>query len=147
MDLIRWEPFKELSSLRRQMDRLMDAFYEKESFENLRFLPDLDVSETEDEIVVKADLPGIDEKDLRVTYSGNQLHIKGERKAEKEEKGKNFHTVERSSGNFERMIALPVEVEAEKVKAKYKKGVLEIHLPKKAESKAKAIPITTTSES
>jgi HSP20 family protein len=123
------------------MDRLMDTFWERATFPGERWMPELDVTETSEEIVVKADVPGIEEKDLSVSLSGDNLIMKGERKAEKEEKGGHFHKVERSYGTFQRIVALPVTVDAENIKAEYKKGVLELHLPKKAEAKAKEIPI------
>jgi HSP20 family protein len=91
--------------------------------------------------VVKAEFPGMEEKDISVTLSGDNLMIKGERKSEKEEKDKQFHRIERSYGVFQRTIRLPVGVDADKIKADYVKGVLEVHLPKKAEVKPKEIPI------
>jgi HSP20 family protein len=90
---------------------------------------------------VKVDVPGMEEKDLSVFVSGNDLIVKGERKLESEEKKKQYHRVERSSGMFHRMIPLPSTVDAGKIKAEDNKGVLEIHLPKKAGAKAKQIPL------
>jgi HSP20 family protein len=142
MDLIRWEPFKELSSIRRQMDRLLDTFFEREEAPAGIWAPEIDVSENSDEFVVKADIPGINEKDLSVILSGDNLIIKGERKEEKEEKGKHFHRVERRYGSFQRSIPLPVAVDSDKIKAEYSNGVLEIHLPKTAEAKPKEIKIS-----
>lgn len=142
MDLIRWEPFKELSSIRRQMDRLLDTFFEREETPAGIWAPDIDVSENSEEFIVKADIPGISEKDLSVTLSGDNLIIKGERKEEKEEKGKHFHRVERRYGSFQRSIPIPVAVDSEKIKAEYSNGVLEIHLPKTAEAKPKEIKIS-----
>lgn len=143
MDLIKWEPFGELSTLRRQMDRLWDSFFGPEPalFERGRWVPPVDVSENKDEIVVKTEVPGIEEKDISVTLSGDNLMIKGERKSEKEEKDKQFHRMERSYGTFQRVIGLPIAVDPEKIKANYVRGVLEIHLPKKAEGKPREIPI------
>ena len=143
MDLIKWEPFGELSTLRRQMDRLLESFFGREPmlFERERWVPSVDVAETKDEIVVKAEVPGMEEKDISVSLSGDNLMIKGERKSEKEEKDKQFHRIERSHGAFQRIIGLPVAVDSDKIKANYVKGVLEIHLPKKAEVKPKEIPI------
>ena len=87
--------------------------------------------ETAEEVVIKAELPDMDEKELSLSLSGDNLIIKGERKGEKEEKDKRFHRMERWCGGFERVVALPVSVDQEKISAQYKKGVLEIHLPKK----------------
>ena len=142
MDLIRWEPFKELSSIRRQMDRLLDTLFEREEGPAGIWAPEIDVSENSEEFVVKADIPGISEKDLSVTLSGDNLIIKGERKEEKEEKGKHFHRVERRYGSFQRSIPIPVAVDPDKIKAEYSNGVLEIHLPKTAEAKPKEIKIS-----
>ena len=143
MDLIKWRPFRELNLMRREIDRLMDRFFDfdKELFDTELWAPEIDISETEDEYVVKADIPGINEKDLSVTLSGGNLTIKGERKEEKEEKKKHFHRIERRYGSFQRTIALPGEVDENKITAEYKDGVLEIHLPKTEKSKPKEIKV------
>ena len=143
MAIVKWEPFGELSTLRRQMDHLMESFFGREPmfYERERWIPAVDVAETKDEIVVKVEAPGMDEKDISVTLSGDNLMIKGEKKSEKEEKDKHFHRIERCCGSFQRVIGLPVSVDQEKIKANYTKGVLEICLPKKAEAKPKEIPI------
>jgi HSP20 family protein len=96
------------------------------------FNPKVDVSETEKEVRVVAELPGMDEKDIQLSLEHEALVISGEKKSESEEKGKNFHRVERSFGSFSRVIALPSEVEADKVEAEFKKGVLTVTLPKPA---------------
>ena len=145
MELMKWEPFeRELSTFRRQMDRLFDSFFGRQSFalSRERLTPAIDLAETPEEISVKAELPGVDEKDISVSLSGDNLIIRGEKKAEKEEKNKSFHRVERWHGSFERVIALPVAIDPEKIKAKYKTGVLEIHLQKKPEVKPKQIQIS-----
>ena len=144
MALVKWEPFSgELATFRRQMDRLFESFFGREplGWPEERIAPPVDVAETTEEILVKVEVPGIDEKDLSLTLSGDNLLIKGERKAEKEEKDKHFHRKERWQGLFQRVIALPVSVDQEKISAEYKKGVMEIHLPKKPEVKPKEIPI------
>ncbi|MFW6180634.1 MAG: Hsp20/alpha crystallin family protein [Spirochaetota bacterium] len=141
-DLMRWEPMRELSSLRDRMDQLMDRFlggWELPAMEG--WAPAIDVTETDQEIVVKADIPGIDQKDLEVTLSGDNLVIKGERKEEKEEKGRHFHRVERRYGGFQRAIPLPAVVDADKIKADYENGVLEVHLPKTEEARQRKIKI------
>ena len=144
MAIVRWEPFRELSSLRREMDRLFDSFVgrgEGGERESVMLAPNVDVIETNEEITVKADLPGIDEKDLSVTLSENNLIVKGEKRSEKEEKDKHFHRLERRNGFFERVIPIPVSVDPAKITADYQNGVMEIHLPKKPEAKPKVIPI------
>jgi HSP20 family protein len=145
MDITRWDPFGgELSSFRRQVDRLFDSFFghEPSLWPRERSIPLIDVIETADDVVIKAELPDVDEKDVSLSLSGDNLIIKGERKGEKEEKGKHFHRMERWSGAFERVVYLPVSVDQDKISAHYKRGVLEIHLPKKPEVKPRHIPIT-----
>ncbi len=103
----------------------------------------LDISETNDSIIVKAELPGIAPKDVDVSTSGDILTIKGEKKEEKEQKGKHFHRVERSYGSFSRTINLPKSVNIDAVKAEYKNGILEMNLPKIEEAKARKIEVKT----
>jgi HSP20 family protein len=105
------------------------------------WMPAVDMIDEKDEILVKADLPGLDQKDIEVTVEDGTLTIRGERKAEKEEKKEGYYYAERSSGAFVRSLALPTGVEAEKVKATFKQGVLEVHLPKAKEAKGKTIEI------
>ena len=103
--------------------------------------PPLDVSETEENVLVKVEVPGIEPKDIDISISGDTLTIKGEKKSEKEEKGKNYHFIERGYGSFSRSVGLPASVKFEQVKAEYKKGILEITLPKSEKSKIKKIPV------
>lgn len=133
-----YEPFKELASLREEMDRIWSRFFgEWPSTESFRgeWAPSLDVSETKDNIVVRAEVPGIDAKDIDVSLANNVLTIKGKKEQEKEEKEENYHRVERSYGSFSRSIRLPREVKSDKITASYKNGVLKITLPKAEESK------------
>lgn len=145
MNLTKWEP-RVMRSLRREMEDLFDTFAVREpSFfgNGGEWLPALDEVETPEEVVVKAELPGMEEKDIAVSVSGNNLILKGERKAEEEKKEKHFHRIERTYGSFERVLPLPVAVDPEKISATYSKGVLEVHLPKKPEAKPKMIKIGT----
>jgi len=103
--------------------------------------PSLDVSETKNEIVVKAEIPGIDPKDIDLSLADGVLTIKGEKKQEKEEKDENFHLAERSYGSFARTVRLPREVKSDKIGATYKNGLLTITLPKSEETKRKEIKI------
>lgn len=110
--------------------------------ESRAWAPAVDIYEDEKEIVVSADLPQMEEKDLDVRVEDNHLHIAGERKFENEEKKDNYHRVERRYGSFQRTFALPDNVDAEKIEAKYDKGVLKVHLPKvEKPANARAIPI------
>jgi HSP20 family protein len=102
----------------------------------------VDVSETEKEIIVNAEIPGVEAKDIDVNLDGNVLTIKGERKREHEEKEENFHRIERSYGSFYRALRLPTEVDGERIKATYKKGVLRITMPKSKKEAGKKIEIS-----
>ncbi len=145
MDLIQWRPFREVSRLRNEMDRLWDDYFGpgRRALRPLEeaWLPAVDVSETGDKITVKAEIPGMEAKDIEISMVGDTLTLKGEKKAEREEKEENYHMVERSYGSFSRSMKLPATVDADKVEATYKNGVLTIVLPKKEEVKPKAIEI------
>lgn len=142
-DLIIWRPLQEL---KKEMDRLFQEFFGKtwlpERWESIEWMPAVDISETENEIIVKADLPGVKPDDIEISLSENILTIKGEKKREEEEKKENFYRVERYYGSFMRSISLPCDVDEEKIQATYKDGVLRIVLPKKPEEKKKVIKVT-----
>ena len=104
-------------------------------------MPAVDVSETGKEIVVHAELPGMDPKDIDVSVNGRLLNINGERRQEQVDKGENYHRIERRYGSFSRSFELPAEVDAEKVKATYKDGVLKLNLPKTKEASVKKIDV------
>jgi HSP20 family protein len=131
-----WEhPF---AAFQREMNRLFENFFGGSDLPSWRplekrvttFTPRVDVSETDKEIRVSAELPGMDEKDIDVSLTRDTLTIRGEKKEEKEEKGKDFYRMERSYGSFSRSVPLPVEVETDKVAASFEKGVLNVTLPK-----------------
>jgi HSP20 family protein len=127
------------------MDRLWDDYFGpgRRALRPLEeaWLPAVDVSETGDKITVKAEIPGMEAKDIEISMVGDTLTLKGEKKAEREEKEENYHMVERSYGSFSRTMKLPATVDADKVEATYKNGVLTVVLPKKEEVKPKAIEI------
>ena len=139
-----WRPF-EFEKMRREMDRLWDSFFEgrpaRRAREEGEWLPSLDVSETKGDLVVKAELPGIDPKDIDISLNEGILTIKGEKRQEKEEKEEGYHLVERSYGSFTRSIRLPREIQNERINATYKNGVLKITLPKSEETKKREIKI------
>lgn len=110
------------------------------------FQPHIDVKESDKEITVSAELPGMDEKDIEVLLSSDSLTIKGEKKEEKEEKEKSYYRMERRYGSFQRVIPLPVEIDTKKVDASFKKGILNVRLPKTAQAKAAAKKIPVKSE-
>jgi HSP20 family protein len=135
----------EVTTLRREMDRVFDRFFDGWPFRPLSegrdWAPSVDVSETANEVVVKAEVPGMDAKDIDITITGDILTIRGERKQEKEEKDENFHCIERSYGAFSRSIRLPAEVEKDKVDAAYKDGVLKITMSKTKKASQKKIEV------
>ncbi len=148
-ELTTWKPFRELDRMRGEMDRLWDTFIEgRPSWrgeEKGEWFPPVDVSETKNDVVVKAELPGIDPKDIDLSLSDGHLLIKGEKKQEKEEKDEDYHFIERSYGSFIRSVHLPKEVKHDKVSASYKDGVLKIVLPKSESAKTKEIKIKVDS--
>lgn len=144
-DLIPWRG-GELSRLRGEIDNLFDRFFEGLPWAGfstrMEATPFVDLSETKEDIIVRAEIAGIDIKDIDISLIGDVLSIKGEKKQEKEEKDENAHRIERSYGAFARSIRLPCEVEPDKIMATYKRGVLKIRLPKCEASKAKSIKIS-----
>lgn len=144
MELIPWKPFKEVTTLRKEMDNLLNRFFGRSTFGEAfgeEWSPTMDVSETANSIVVKAELPGLEAKDIDVSISSDVLTIKGERKKEKEEEGEHYHYSERYYGSFQRSFRLPSTIQADKIEASFEKGVLKITLPKTEEAKKKEIKI------
>jgi HSP20 family protein len=132
---------------RREFDDFIERFFGDEPLARQgifgrTFSPVVDIVENDTDITVKAEIPGMEQKDLDVNLAGDVLTIRGEKKAEHEEKGDNFHRIERSYGSFSRSLALPCEVEEDKVEATYKNGVLSLRLPKSEKCKTKAVKIT-----
>jgi len=144
MELAPWRPFGELSSLRREMEKLWDRSLGETPFARTfteSWLPSVDILETKDNFVVKAELPGLEAKDVNVSISGDILTVKGEKKAEEEEKDEHYHRIERYSGSFQRVFQLPSGVKADKIEATFDKGVLKVTLPKVEEAKKKEIEV------
>ena len=145
MTLVRWRPTRDIFRFRDEMDRLFDDFIDRfparrETGEQM-WNPDVDIRETDNEVVVKAEIPGMEQKDINISIKDSVLTLKGEKKQEKEEKEANYHRVERTYGSFTRMFTLPTTVVADKATAKYNKGVLSITLPKAEEAKPKEIAV------
>jgi len=129
--LIPWkDTAKRLEGIRQEMDRLLDRLSEMVPFIGQEFVPCVDVIDAEKEIIVQAEIPGIDPKELNISLNGRMLTIKGEKKSEYEEKKENYYRMERKYGVFSRTIELPADVDPDKVEATYKDGVLKIRLPK-----------------
>lgn len=145
MAIVRWEPFRDIMTSQREFDRMFrEAFspmFNEGDLSTRTWAPAVDIYENENDIVLKAELPGVDPKDVEVRVEDSTLYLKGERKFEKETKEENYHRVERSYGSFARSFSLPNSIDSEKVKAEYKDGLLKLILPKREESKPKTIKI------
>ena len=137
----RWDPFDELTTLRNGMERLWSRLSAEDETALADWSPTSDVVETKDELVIKTELPGIEEKDVDVQIENGVLTLKGERKAEKETEEKGFRRMERSYGTFLRAFTLPANVAPEMITASFTNGLLEVHLPKKEEAKPRSIKV------
>lgn len=146
MTLIKWSPLKELTSLQERMNRLMEDPFLKfplefERGEGVDWVPAVDILEKENAIVLKAELPDMEMKDIDISVEGNTLQIKGTRKLENEEKKENYHRIERVYGAFDRYFTIPDSVDLDKIEAAYDKGVLNVTMTKKEEVKPKKIKV------
>jgi HSP20 family protein len=151
--LTRWEPLREFSAMQDRMNRMNRLFREshnpdgsEEALTTTSFAPPVDTYEDEHNIVLKLEVPGIDEKDIHVHIDNNTLTVHGERNIEQEEKEENYRRIERQYGSFTRSFTLPSSVDQGQVSAHYDKGVLKIKLAKKAEAKPKQIKVNVGSE-
>lgn len=141
--ITRWDPFRSLPTLQEQVNRHFEETFRGRTDESAMtaWAPAVDIYETENELVLKADLPDINEKDLDVRVENNMLTVRGERKFEEKVSQDNYLRVERAYGFFSRSFPLPNTVNTEAIKAEYRNGVLTIELPKRAESKPKQVRI------
>ena len=140
--ITRWDPFREMTSFQNRLNQLFSDYGRgTDELTTQGFVPAIDVYEDEHNLTLKVEVPGVEEKDLDVRVENNTLTVRGERKFEAEEKEENFHRIERRYGAFTRSFGLPNTVDAEKVSADCRNGVLEIRLPKKAEAKPKQIRV------
>lgn len=142
MQLTRWNPFVELDEIQQRLNRIFadkTAKTPADSFAD--FMPPVDIQETDNEFIVKADLPDVKKDDVKVHLQDGVLAIEGERRQEKEEKGKRFHKIEREYGKFVRRFAMPTDIDPEKVRAEFKEGVLNVVLPKAPTAKPKMIDV------
>jgi HSP20 family protein len=141
-NLIRWEPMREMMTLREAMDRLFDdAFTRPVGISGVSAMPAIDMYQTNDEVVVKATLPGLKAEDVHITVTGETLTLRGEYKQENEQKEATYHIREHRSGSFERSLLLPTDVKADKAKADFENGILTITMPIAEEVKPKSITI------
>ena len=142
MAITRWDPFREVVTMQNRLNSLFRDMNEGDSaLTTAAFVPAVDVYEDEKKVVLKLEVPGIEEKDLDVSVENNTLTVKGERKFEADEKEENFHRIERRYGSFYRAFTLPSTVDTEHVQAKYNAGVLKLELLKKPEAQPKQIKI------
>lgn len=146
MSIIRWDPFDDLASLRESMDKLFDEFFTRRPEAGGRRMPvvwqpAIEAYETDGDVVVRAELPGIEPGQVEITVTEDTLTIKGEAKSEVEEKARNYYRRELRVGAFVRSIALPAGVQGDQAKASYKNGILEIRLPKSERSKPKTVKV------
>lgn len=145
--LTRWDPFKELDDVQDRLARLFGRAparrqdNQEEAITVAEWAPLVDISEDDKEYVIKAELPELKRDDIKVTVEGGTLTISGERKLEKEEKGKKYHRVERAYGRFVRSFTVPDDADAQKVNAEFKDGVLKVHLAKSESAKPKQIEV------
>ena len=146
MELIRWNPIRDMFSLRHRVNHLFDEFFYPTNRDDgelsmWNWNPVVDIYDNDENIVIKAELPGIDKKDITVDVKGRVLTLKGERSSDNEVKKEKYYRRERTFGRFERVFTLPADVDPDKVKADYKDGVLKINIPKPEEHKPKQIAV------
>ncbi len=140
--LSRWDPFRDLQRLQEEMNRAFDdRLYATRDGESVGWSPRVDIFEDEEGVSLKFELAGVDPKDVDIRFENGVLTLRGERKLEREDKRENYHRVEMSYGTFTRSFSLPGTIDAEKIKAESKNGVLTVHLPKKPEAKPKSIQV------
>ena len=146
MPIVRWDPARELDSLQGEMNRLFSSFFDTPRTGGngnpaRRWIPAMDLVETEDHFVLKADLPGLTESDVNIELESNVLTISGERKTEHEAKKDGYYRLERTQGMFSRSLTLPEGIDANAVTASFDNGVLEVRIPKPAEAKPRRVQI------
>jgi HSP20 family protein len=147
MAITRWDPFREVVSMQNRLNSIFRDLNDGDSpLTTASFVPAVDIYEDAKKVVLKLEVPGIDQKDLDIRVENNTLTVKGERKFEKEEKEENFHRIERRYGSFYRAFTLPSTVNTEDVKASYDAGVLKLELAKKPEAQPKQIKINVGGE-
>jgi HSP20 family protein len=149
MSLVKWDPFVELEDVSKQLNRIFGKFPARtepgrELLTMADWAPDVDITETDTAYLIKGEIPGVNKEDVKVNIENGMLTMSGERKQEKEEKGKKFHRIERSYGSFMRSFRLPDNVDESAVKAEFKDGMLNVTVPKSAQTKTKAINVSVT---
>jgi HSP20 family protein len=147
MALIRWEPVAELNTIQNEMNRLFNTFFDQPAQSgrgnstSRRWLPAMDIVETTDHYVLRADLPGLTDGDVNVQLEDNVLTISGERKAERDGRQEGYHRLERGFGSFSRSLTLPDGIDADRIEAHFDRGVLEINVPKPEQKKPRTVQV------
>ena len=146
MALVRWDPARELDTLQGEMNRLFSSFFDTPTPPGnggnvRRWIPAMDLVETDDHFILKADLPGVEESDVNIVFENNVLTLSGERKTKHEAKKDGYYRLERTQGTFSRSLTMPEGIDADAVTAKFDNGVLEVSIPKPAEAKPRRIQI------
>lgn len=148
MNLMKWDPFRELEDMSNRLNRVfgrpLARLEPNEMMTMADWTPSADISETDTAYLIKAEIPGVNKEDVKVTLENGMLTIQGERKMEKEEKGKKYHRIERSYGSFMRSFRVPDDADESAVKAEFKDGVLNVTLTKSAKAKPKAINVSVS---
>lgn len=149
MTIVRWEPLREVASLQGEVNRLFNTLFDEPRNGNVngavrRWVPAMDLVETEDALILRADLPGMGEDDIKVEIEDRTLVVSGERQAEHEERPEGYYRLERAFGSFERTLTLPKGVDASSVTAQFDRGVLEVRIPKPEAVKPRRIEINST---
>jgi HSP20 family protein len=149
MALIRWEPVREIHTMQNEMNRLFNTFFDSPTPSNgnghavtRRWIPAMDVVETNDHFVLRADLPGLSENDVKIEVEANVLTVSGERKSEHEQESEGYYRVERAFGSFSRSLTLPEGVDADGIQASFDSGVLEVRIPKPEQQKPRKVQIS-----
>ena len=139
--LTRWDPWRELARMQEDLGRVFDDRWTVRSGESVGWTPAVDIYEDEEALTLRFELAGVEPKDVDIRFENGTLTLKGERKLEKEDQRDNYHRVELSYGTVTRSFSLPGTIDAEKIRAESKNGVLTVQLPKKAEAKPKSIQV------
>ena len=151
MAIVRWEPFRELSTLQNEMNRLFNTVFDAPAPGNggstlRRWMPAMDLVETDDHFVLRADLPGVSEDDVKIEFEDGTLTVSGERRAEHKSKDEGYYRVERAFGSFSRSLTLPQGIDPAAVGASFDRGVLEVRIPKPEQRKPRRIEIGTAEQ-
>jgi HSP20 family protein len=145
MALIRWEPAREVNSLQQEFNRLFGTIFDSQTGERRaaarRWVPAIDLVEEDGQYVLRADLPGLSEDDVKVEFENRVLRISGERRSEREDRGEGYYRIERASGSFSRSLRLPEGVDAESIEASFENGVLEVTIPKPEQRQPKLVAV------